>query len=180
MLDNELISLVIETINPQLLAAGIPNSKIMQGYQPTQEGVLTDGGIYIHKLGDSRIGYPKVTNVYDPKTDTEVETESVAYMTMFQISAWNVQDPNNTTQWTASDILNRVAYTLQSADCVANLAASGVGVLSVGQIANPYFRDDRDRWEASPNFTVTFTHYQTISTTSNYATTTTLNILPVQ
>ena len=43
------------------------------------------------------------------------------------------------------------------------LNESGVGILRITDVRNPYFQDDRDNFEASPNFDITFV-YENIRT----------------
>lgn len=92
-------------------------------------------------------------------------TESTVYASTFQCSALATQNPANTESLTASDIANLAAYVLQSAATIAAFEAQGVGVLRVPDVRNPYFTDDRQRYEASPSFDFTLTHRQTIITT---------------
>jgi len=92
----------------------------------------------------------------------EVTVEEQVYESTFQVSALATQDPANPNQLTASDIVNYGAYIMQSGVTVAAIEAQGVGILKIGDIRNPYFTDDRQRYEASPSFDFTLTHKQVI------------------
>jgi hypothetical protein len=53
---------------------------------------------------------------------------------------------------------------MQSAATITALEAQGVGVLNVAQVLNPYFSDDRVRYEASPSADFRLTHKQIVTT----------------
>lgn len=108
-----------------------------------------------------------------------VHTETTQFETTFQFSALATQNPSNTTQLTAADILNYARYALQSMPSIATLEAQGVGVYNVSAVRNPAFEDDRDNFEYSPLFDVTFTHKQIIITSTPAVLTDEFQILPV-
>jgi hypothetical protein len=164
MLDNQLIALVIATVIGQEAAAGIPNTPIAQAFQPTQQGVNTVPTAYLYKVGDRRYGFVGRTDVWDTDTSRMIHTETQQYETTLQFSALATQNPATPTQYTASDILNQIAAILQSSATVAILEAQGVGVERITDVRNPYFQDDRDRFEASPSFDVVLTHKQILTT----------------
>lgn len=165
MKDNELIALIIRTIIAQEAIAGIADTPIKQAFQPTQQGVNIKPTAYLHKIGDRRLGYPYSADLWDSEAGEMVHTEIQQYETMFQISTLATQNPNTPTQYTASDILNLIAYILQSANTVAMFESQGVGILRISDIRNPYFVDDKQRHEASPNMDFTLTHKQIILST---------------
>ena len=55
---------------------------------------------------------------------------------------------------------------MQSDATRAILNASGVGILRVTDIINPYFVDDRDNFEASPSFDFVLTYQNVRVSTS--------------
>lgn len=186
MLDNQLISLIISTIIAQEAGAGIPGTSIKQAFQPTQQGVNTAPTAYMYKIGDKRIGLPQRSDIWRPDDPADpqgpgimIHTEMQQYQTIFQISALSTQDPANTTQKTASDILNLIAYILQSSPTIQILADQGIGILNVMDVRNPYFEDDRQRNEASPSFDFILTHMQVVSTIGQEIDEVEFNILTV-
>lgn len=162
MLDNQIIAIVIATIIAGEATAGIPGTPIKQAFQPTQQGVDTAPTAYIHKLGDHRYGYPLYSDIWDEVHSKMVHTESQQYETSFQISALSTQDPANTAQYTASDILNFIASILQSASVVASLQTQDLGILRISDVRNIPFIDDRDRNEYAPSLDFVIQHKQTI------------------
>lgn len=160
-------------------SAGIPDVIVKQSFQPTQQGVNTKPTAYLHKIGDERYGFPEWSEVWDSNSETMIHGDSQQYQTTFQVSALAIQDPAVPSNFTASDILNRIAYILQSQTTVATFEAQGVGILRVRDIRNPYFTDDKQRNEASPSFDFVLTHKQIINSTSPIITKTELNILEI-
>ena len=179
MLDNQIIPLIINTIIAQEAIAGINGTPIKQAFQPTMQGVNLEPTAYIHKIGDRRYGYPLKLDVWDSATDTEVHTETQQYETTFQVTALSTQDPTNTNQYTASDILNLIAYCLQSAYAVQTFEANNVGILRVMDVRNVPFIDDRNQYEYQPSFDFVMTHKQTITSTSPILESTELQIITI-
>jgi len=179
MLDNELIRLVISTLVAQELAAGIPNTPIAQAFQPTQQGPNTVRTAYLYKVSDHRRGTPDRNQEWDEDAQKIVRTTTQVYETTFQISALSTQNPSQTTQETASDLLNLIAYILQSEDTIVSFQNAGVGILNVGDIRNTPFVDDRDRHEYQPSFDFTLTHKQVVTTEAPVLQSTELAIYPV-
>ncbi len=179
MLDNQLIALIISTLVAQEETASIPDTPIKQAFQPTQQGVDTLPAAYLHKLGDHRLGSPQRAEVWNTDTETMEHTETQQYETSFQISVLSTQIPSDIEQYTASDILNLIAYILQSTKTVETFQAAGVGILKIGDIRNIYFTDDRARNEASPSFDFTVVHKQIVQSVSNVVESTEFDIYPV-
>jgi hypothetical protein len=95
-----------------------------------------------------------------------VHTELQYFETIFQMSALVLQEPKYPALPTASDLVNEVASIMQSDNTRVILNASGVGILRVSEVLNPYFVDDRDNFEASPSFDFTLVYENTrLSTT---------------
>lgn len=185
MRDNQLISLIIATILAQEEDVGLTGTPIKQAFQPTQQGVNKVKTAYMFKVSDRRVGSPGRSDVWvapviDPPTDGyEEHTEIQVYETTFQISVLSTQDPKNEDQYTASDILNYIAYILQSEKTLQALAAEEVGILRVGDVRNPAFVDDRERHEYNPSFDFTLTHKQIVQTRNKVLLSTELQILKV-
>lgn len=152
-----------------LVGAGIPSGVVVQAFGTGSGGV----GTYILNQ--------QLTVLSESITSAAVEVtiQEQAYETTFQVSGLSTQDPANPNQLTASDIVNYASAIMQSGTTVASIEAQGVGVLKVSDIRNPYFSDDRVRYEASPSFDFTLTHKQTIITAPPILSGETLNIYSV-
>jgi len=179
MLDNALIALVISVLNAGFIAMGYTGAtaiEVVQNFQPTAQGVNTQNTVYLNKLGDHRYGYLERTNVWDQDTETMVHTETQFYETMFQVNGLAIQDPANVNSLTASDIVNMAAAVLQSDVSRGTLIAAGVNILRITDVRNPYFMDDKDRFEADPSFDFTLEHEQVIVSTAPIVTDIVVNI----
>ena len=171
MYDNQLVQLIITVLQAGFVANGFTTDNgnavaIKQSYQPTTQGVNTQNTIYLFKIGDHRYGWTGKTDVWDQDTETEVHTERQWYETMFQLSALALQNAADVNSKTASDLLNIAAAIMQSDATLAALHAQGVGILRVTDVRNPYFTDDKDRYEAAPSFDFTLEHEQVIISSS--------------
>lgn len=179
MQDNALFTLIISLINSMKADVGLSEVQIAQSYQPTQQGVNTKPTAYLFKIGDKRYGYPAFQEIWDADSETMIHKTTQQYETTFQISALAIQNPKTPSAPTASDILNLIAYILQSSTIVAAFEAQDVGILRVTDVRNPYFQDDKGRNEASPSFDFVLTHKQIILSTSPVITETELNIIEI-
>lgn len=161
MTDNDLIRLFLPVINAGLIADGYANVAVKQANQPTVQGVNTGPTVYFFKVDDHRYGFLRRDSIWDEDAETMTHTEEQVYETRFQISALVRQNPKIPYSYTASDLVNEVAAIMQSDQARETMQLSGVGILRVIEVVNPYFTDDRDQFEASPSFDFVLTHKQT-------------------
>ena len=157
-------------LNQAIVGTGVAAGTIIQAFQTGSGGT----GTYLLNLASTVASAEAMTS-----GPTEVRTTEQVYETTFQFSALSTQDPTNPNQLTASDILNYAAFIMQNPDTTAILEENGVGVLKIGQVRNPYFSDDRQRYEASPNLEMTLTHNQIILTAPPILSGETFNIYSV-
>lgn len=179
MMENQLIALVIATITAQEAAAGVAGTPIKQAFQPTQQGVNTGPTAYMFKVGDVRRGSPSRTDIWDEMAGVFTHIETQIYETTFQISALSTQNPANVSQLTASDLLNQIAYILQSDATIAAFNLQDVGILRIADVRNPRFVDDRGRHEAQPSLDFVLTHKQIVATETPVIQSEELQIIPV-
>lgn len=163
MLDSPLIQLFLGVIQAGLTAQGYAEVEITASYQPTQQGVDEAPTVYYHKIADKRYGFLGRSSQYDSLSGNITHTETQLYETTFQISTLVISDPS-ISSYDASDLANIVAMILQSDSAVDTFNAADVGIYRITDVRNPYFLDDKDRFEASPSFDFTLTHKQ-INTT---------------
>lgn len=167
MRDNLLFKWTIEALRAGLDANGFTDVKIKQNFQPRNTPPQTGSILYIHKIGDHRYGFPKREDYYDAEEGVDIHTETQIYETMFQVSCLSIQDPDlGVEQNTASDIVNMAAHILQSDVTVEFLLSKELSIYRVTNIRNPYFMDDKNRFEASPSFDFTLQHEQVIISTT--------------
>jgi len=160
MLDNELIQIFRPLIIAGLTARGFNGVSVVQAYQPTQQGINTGPTVYFFKVGDHRYGYLHRKDEWDPDEEKIIHTETQLYETTFQISALVTSNPSNINTYTASDLVNTVSAILQSDATLDALQDAGAPILRITDIRNPYFTDDRDRFEENPSFDFILIHEQ--------------------
>ena len=129
---------------------------IRQSYQPNQQGAETGAALYFSKIGDKRIGNPKRSSIWDDVAGKFDYTDMQRVETTFQITALVKQTATTVqTQKTASDYLNMASVIMNGMEFIRALQNAGVGILRVTNIRNPYFKNDKDQFEASPSFDFT-------------------------
>ena len=164
--DNSLIQLFLPIIKAGLTADGFTTTVVKQSNQPTQQGIPTAPTVYFFKAYNYRYGFLGRKDIWNTMTSQFDHVEGQYFESTFQVSALVLQDPTDLTIPTASDLVNEVASIMQSDSTRAILKTSGVGILRVTDITNPYFVDDHDNFEASPSFDFTLTYFNTRVTTS--------------
>lgn len=167
MYDNELIKELIVVLKAGLTASGLSSVAVKQSFQPTNQGANSQPTIYLFKIGNKRVGFLKRESewIINPAPARMRHEERQWYETTFQISALSIQNPSDSTQRTASDLCNIASAILQGDTGREALQKKGIGMLRVTDVRNPYFLDDKDRFEASPSFDFTLTHEQVIIST---------------
>ena len=150
--DNTLIQTFLPIIQAGLINDGFTNVIVGQSNQPTQQGIPTAPYVFFTKIYNKRFGFLRREDRWDAGLAGIVHTESQYLETSFQVSALALQDPEDITIPTASDLVNEVASILQSSVTLQTLNAEGIGILRITDLANPYFSDDRNNFEASPSF----------------------------
>jgi len=176
--DNLLTQNIFTVLQAGLTAQGYATVQLAASFQPTNQGVNTPPTIFLFKIGDHRYGFLERTDVWDVDTETMVHTETQIYETMFQISALSIQNPATATTSTptASDLANVAASIMQSDVTRLALNAQGINIYRITDVRNPYFMDDKNRFEASPSFDFTVQHQQVVTTTSPVSTKFVVNI----
>lgn len=164
MLDNALIELFSDRLVSASAAAGW-NYPVVQKQQPTQQGIPTEPTIFFEKLFDNAYGYAAYSNsvVVTDDLPQMFETDNQLMETVFQVSAWVIQNPDDLSIPTASDVLNYVNMYLRTRQTQRTWIGLGVNILRVTQLRNPYTEDDRHRNEATPSFDIVVTHSRTIT-----------------
>jgi hypothetical protein len=161
MFDLALQQIFVPIISAGLIARGYSGIVVQQAAQPITQGVNSNPTVYFIKLFDKLYGWQKRDNFIDPDTGDMMRIAEQWRETTFQVNTLVTQDPANLSGYTASDLANIVASILIDASTITNLADLGIGLLRVTDVRNPYFTDDRDRFEASPSFDFTLTHKDT-------------------
>lgn len=150
--DNEVLIVLIK-----LLRNNLPY-KILQKYQPHQQGTPSEPFLTIYKIFSKRYGYPENRSVYDETNDEFITTRSQWTEATFQLGGKAVQDPADIDSLTSSDIVQMASDVLQSPETRQTLLQSEIGILRIQDIRHLYFVDDRDRHEQDPSFDFVLTY----------------------
>ncbi len=165
MKDNDLITYFSAQLEAAIALAGW-DVVVLQSYQPTQEGVPSKPTVIFEKLSDHEYGWPMSSEyVLESLTPPPGQTlpdfsqyDKQWVESTFQVSALSIQDVNDLTIPTPSDIAHQLKLYMNARQTIWKFAQSGVSILRVTDIRNPKFEDDRDLFEANPNFDVVLQH----------------------
>lgn len=156
MLDNQIYQILFPIIDNGLVALGIAGVTVLQGNQPTQQGAVSTPAVYLYKVSNHSYGFPRVNSAWTGSQ--EQQTQEQWDEATFQASALITQNPADTSALTASDLLNAVRSILQFDQTLDTLKANGLGILRVDTVPNPFFKDDRDNFEAAPSIDFVITN----------------------
>jgi hypothetical protein len=159
--DNELKILVAGLLEEAVAASGW-TYPVIQKNQPHQEGMPEGPSVFFEKLFSTQYGFAKSDYSYVPAEDVFKEKESQWFQTTFQISSFIQEDPKDITLPTAADITERLRMLIGSRATVRKLKIANVGMYRVTEVRNPYFEDDKLRFEAYPSFDIVLTHIRSI------------------
>jgi hypothetical protein len=162
--DNSLIQIFLPIINAGLITDGFSDVIVKQANQPTQQGINTSPTVYFFKIGSKRYGFLGRSDQWDTMSSTMVHSEKQYFESTWQMQALYLQNPATPNQYTASDLIQEISDIMQSDNTRNILNESGIGILRITDIVNPYFEDDRDNFEAIPSIDITFV-YENIRTT---------------
>jgi len=157
--DNDLIRLFLPLVNAGLVTYGYTNVLVPQADQPTKQGTPSSPSVHFYKLNDKRIGSPQRKSTWNSLTSVMTDTDIQVMEGYWQVSTL-VRQPNT---YTASDLANAVAMIMQTSKFIETLKASGVGILRIGEVRNPYLQDDRDQYQASPSFDFIISYSRNLS-----------------
>ncbi len=165
MNDNEALMILIPALRAGLVAVGVTGVLIKQSYQPEPTGAEIQPTLYLQKIQAPRYGFPGRKDVYNPRTNQFDHTESVWRAPTWQVDGLATQNPSNTSQLTASDIVEAAADALQQSVTRETLLAGGIGIERITNIREDYFLNDRERHQQRPSFDFTLTYRRVFSST---------------
>lgn len=168
MKDSELVVLIGNHMLSALAATGSADIPVSQKDSPTQQGIPDGPCAYFEKLFDIPRGWPVNLNFDSPEGYIERTTQMVE--TSFQISAFVWQNPAKPLAdvKTASDIVNDILMFFVARSQRRVLKNSGVQILRVTEVRNPYFENDRSQFEAAPSFDIVLVHLRTLELVTPY------------
>ena len=161
--DNAIIQIFLPILQAGLIADGFTTTIVKQSNQPTMQGINTDPTCYFFKVANKRYGFLGTYDKWNSDTSQMQHFENQFIESTWQVACLALQNPTTPNQYTASDVVNDAASIMQSDSTRYILNQSGIGILRVTDVSNPYFFDDRDNFEASPTFDFTLV-YENIRT----------------
>jgi hypothetical protein len=164
MKDNDLIALFSSRLEEAIALAGW-DVVVIQGYQPTQQGVPSKPTVSFEKLFDHEYGWPMSSEYVLDSTTPPGQTlpdfsqfEQQWVESTFQVTSLSIQDPTDLSIPTPSDIAHQLKLYMNARQTIWKFQKDDVAILRVTDIRNPKFEDDRDLFEANPNFDVILQH----------------------
>ncbi len=151
MTKNELIRIFLPLFKSSLTSYGY-NIEILQAYQPTQTGIKD--ALYFFDITTERLGYPIRSSKWDAVQSKTISTDTQLLATTFQASAL-VQ---SRTAYTSLDVLTNLSMYIQSSEFIEELGKNDIGVFTIKEIRENWFKDDRDQYQSSPSFDFTLTY----------------------
>lgn len=163
MTDNQLIQLFRPLIESALTQSGYTTTVVIQGPQPTQEGIPDVPTVFFKLLRDKPYGF-SINKETTAQNGDRIQTTAQWYETTFTMWARVTQIPSDVNIPTASDLAKFVATFLNSQWAITTFAASDVGILRIpAPVGNVIITNDRNQQEAFPGFEFTLTHQLTIT-----------------
>lgn len=167
--DNTLFSLIADTLDAASSLAGWGYLTVARD-QPSPQGAVTSGVIYLERQFDDRYGWAAVSSQYNAPVSPAPQgtyTKSEAQWTQahFQVSSMVIQNPSNLSIPTALDVTRYLAQYMNARSIVKALARQGAHVYRVSNIRNPWDKDDRDIFEATPSFELVVNYQSTLAFT---------------
>lgn len=155
MNDKQMAALIMSELLPRMqVLPGLSDVALARKYQPRQHGAASGAIVYFFKVGDHNHGAPRRSETLNGSAFDQALQQLVE--STYQFTAW-VPQPAELTE---SDVLHAVSAIMQSDTMLAAFRAAGVGVQRVVDVRNPYFVDERDRFEAEPSLDIVLTHYR--------------------
>jgi hypothetical protein len=134
-----------------VLVVGIGDVAVRQDYQPSTQGRQAGNALYMHIVTVKRYGWRKsVDDAFGVHTETQLIETGV------QITAYDPRDDGY-----PGDIAALAIDLLQSDEGLAQLRAAGLKPLRVTDVRPPFFTNDREQFEGSPNFDIMVEHEST-------------------
>lgn len=169
MTDNEVLSHLLSALSTGLNDNGFPSPLIKQAYQPNQQGIEAGPAWYIHRLSTHKYGHPGRVQVKNEANNNFDVTETRILESTYQITAYSrpadpVANPDLTLP-NSFDMADVAAAVVESTAFSDTIREQGIRVYRVTDIREPYFTNDSDQNELSPNFDFTVTYNRELTST---------------
>ena len=170
MLEHDLWRVIITTLRAGLDAQAYPGVAIKQSFQPIKQGADTQDTVYLYKITSRRVGFQGRSEEYNATNDNFDVTENYWIEGTYQLTALIERNINNSSSITSYDMADLCSGIMQSRSVRQQLLDSGIGILRITDVRNPFSIDDRDQFDQDASFDFILTYNQTIITTIDKAT----------
>lgn len=158
----QLLTTIRAELVRELPLHGYTSVMVARSYQPDNEGRETGPIVYVNALSSNRYGWQSRNERINPDTLEIVRDEFQWMRSSFQFTALSpLEDPSS------GDVAAVCAMLFNSRAVIDSLMAQGVGVERITDVRQPYIKNDRNQFEMTPSFDVTFTHQRKIAQASN-------------
>ena len=165
MIEADLWRAIIGVLRTGLDVQGLNAIAIKQSFQPRKQGANSQDTIYLFKVTTKRVGSQGRKYEYNENNDEFDGQENYWIEATYQLTPVINRDVSDSSSRTSYDIADLCAAILQSYDARKKLLESGIGILRIGDIRNPFSTNDREQFQQDSNFDFTLTYQQIYSTT---------------
>lgn len=158
MLDSQLYAMLTQYLVTAAPLRGVTNSQYLLRPQPAQQGRPDGRSVWMSKISDRRVGWRKMTHKWDGAAEVRTEVQAMETTLQFSVTQPPMMDAGELSH---GDVLKIVAGAIQSDDAQKFFIGAGASVLRVTDVRTIYPKNDRDQFEESPTFDVTFKHNDT-------------------
>ena len=161
MNDTKLIDIICTALEAGLVSQGYVDPDVLQSFQPEQQGSPSGETWYIHKIGPiHKYGHTQKSNKLNQTTGIVDLVETRVLERKYQITAFKKQTPEEQTPTakTADDMAEEAAAIMQGQVFVNALRLEGLRMMRITDVRTPYFTDQHDQNDISPNFDFTVTY----------------------
>ena len=162
MTDNELMAELVGTIKDGFPIYSMPEpNQVRQSYQPKSHGTPSPPFVYIHRISSHRYGFQSSRSM--DMLGEQIETETQTIEKVFQIGGEALEETPTLAELTAYDYVENTSIILNSQYARERLKLAGICLLRITDIRNPYFMNERERYQQDPSFDFTVIYTQTRS-----------------
>ena len=160
MNDTKLFDVICTALEAGLVSQGYVDPDVLQSFQPQQQGSPSGETWFIHKITMHKYGHAQKSNKLNQQSGVIDLVEARVIERTYQITALKKQAPEDLTPTakTADDMAEEAAAIMQGQSFTDALRLEGLRMLRITDVRTPYFTDQHDQNDISPNFDFTVTY----------------------
>ena len=139
-----------------LAEQGLTDVQVLAAYQPTAQGREMNA-IYFFPVGLPRAGWQgRSYTSPDTGSGAGIRTERQQMEVSMPFEAFT----DIAFRLRAADLLTTAAMIMHSLSFITAARQANIGVQRITALRNPYFKNESDRFEASPSFDIQFSYHR--------------------